>query len=107
MFCFFSKVLSFVEIAEEQAIPISNRMRIFRNLAFNNWTYIDFIYHLQKTRNYKKLENRLEIDKKLESRLEIFEIFVNLEFIFEIFVNFESYFEFYVNFEVFLSMVHR
>ena len=31
----------------------------------------------KKTRNYIKLENRLEIDKKLENRLEIFEFFVN------------------------------
>ena len=32
----------------------------------------EFIYHWQKTRNYKKLENRLEIDKKLENKLEIY-----------------------------------
>ena len=58
---------------------------------------------LTKTRNYKKLEIELEIDKKLEIRLEIFEIFVNFEFIFEIFVNFEFYFEFCVNFEFFVN----
>ena len=57
---------------------------------------IDFIYHWQKTRNYKNLEIELEIDKNLEIELEIYKNLENFEFYFKIFVNLEFYFEFFV-----------
>ena len=58
----------------------------------------------KKTRNYKKLEIELEINKNLEYELEIDKNLENFESNFEFFVNFEFYFEFFV-ISSFLSMV--